>query len=75
MKKALSLGKPAPCMTCENRKVSEDYNCHSDCAAYLAYRAERTAHYEEGKYRYEICDYVSERKRRINARMHLKKRR
>lgn len=33
----------SPCKDCTDRRISDDYNCHSDCSAYLSYRAEIAA--------------------------------
>lgn len=32
--------KESPCRDCTKRNVTANYNCHHDCAEYLAYRAE-----------------------------------
>lgn len=42
MKVGIALSKPAPCLKCDNRWVDAETGrtCHSECAAYLAYRAE-----------------------------------
>lgn len=29
----------SPCRGCTERKISDDFNCHSVCEAYLSYRA------------------------------------
>jgi hypothetical protein len=56
-------GCHAPCKNCTNRTVdtARGYTCHSDCAAYLAYRAERFDVYEKRKNAildpYETADY------------------
>lgn len=31
----------APCKDCKQRKVTGDYNCHTDCEKYLAFQAYR----------------------------------
>jgi hypothetical protein len=32
--------KNSPCFKCEKRKVTADYNCHTDCPDYAEYRRE-----------------------------------
>lgn len=32
--------KNSPCYKCEKRKVTADYNCHTDCPDYAEYRRE-----------------------------------
>ena len=32
--------KESPCHHCNKRVVSDNYNCHHDCAEYLSYREE-----------------------------------
>jgi hypothetical protein len=32
--------KNSPCYKCENRKVTKDNNCHTDCPDYAKYRQE-----------------------------------
>lgn len=29
----------SPCKGCQDRKVTEDFNCHTSCPAYLDFRA------------------------------------
>lgn len=33
-----SLTIPSPCFKCDKRKVTEVYNCHSDCPEYLDFK-------------------------------------
>lgn len=49
----------APCKDCKERKVTDDYNCHTHCEKYLAYRAYRELVYEE-----QVKRYAREPKRR-----------
>ena len=44
----------APCKDCKDRKVTEDYNCHTHCEKYLAYRAYRESIYKERARRYSL---------------------
>lgn len=30
----------APCKDCPNRKITDDYNCHTDCKQYLEFMEE-----------------------------------
>ena len=43
----------APCLNCPDRKVTKDYNCHSDCVKYKLYdeanEIERKARYATSK--------------------------
>lgn len=44
----------APCKDCKDRKVTDDYNCHTHCEKYLAYQAYRKLVYEENIKRYAL---------------------
>lgn len=37
----------APCLNCKDRKVTNDYNCHSVCEKYLAFKKERAKYNQE----------------------------
>lgn len=37
----------SPCYKCKNRKVTADYNCHSDCDRYITWKAEVNAKRQE----------------------------
>ena len=43
-----------PCKGCKERKVTEDYNCHTGCQRYRAYKAYREAVMEDLSRRYSI---------------------
>lgn len=51
----------APCKDCKDRKVAEDYNCHTHCEKYLAFQAYRESVCEERAKKYAL-----EPKRRRN---------
>lgn len=45
----------SPCYKCEKRKVTADYNCHTDCPDYAEYRRE----IDEMKKARNDCVYVN----------------
>lgn len=51
--------KNAPCMNCNERYVNPEsgYTCHSECAAYLAYRAGAEEVYDVRKKQMELNSY------------------
>lgn len=50
----------APCLNCPDRKVTADYNCHSECKAYLDYSANRKDVYDAKRYSYIPSEYRRE---------------
>lgn len=56
----------APCFNCPNRKVTESYNCHTDCIEYLRFRDKcRETHrtlIEENEFEY-LAEFAKRNKR------------
>lgn len=71
-------GIEAPCMGCGKRVVdtANGYTCHNDCAAYLAYRADRTKLYEERRDNVlnarELRNYKRDTRYKLKKRVHKK---
>lgn len=56
---------PSPCFNCERRKVTEDYNCHSDCPDYIDFKAKLDRVRGEKRVHNDISSSVIESIKRI----------
>lgn len=56
----------APCKDCPDRKVTEDYNCHSHCDAYQLFRDKLEEYRLEQQLEAELNSYNVEKDIRIS---------
>lgn len=63
----------APCKDCPDRKVTEDYNCHSHCEGYLLYKEKHEEYVREQQLEAELNSYSVEKDIRIRKALGGKK--
>lgn len=59
----------APCYKCQNRCVTDGYNCHMTCEKYLSYQQFRQDVLSRKRADYDIDDYTIGRQTKIDKRL------
>ena len=58
----------APCHNCKDKKITETYNCHSDCKRYNGYKDERKKCKQEADTAMALADVEMRRADRVVKR-------